>query len=152
MQKEDKERQLLINRLKTVRDPRERDRIIRLLARMEKSSPGKIEESPEDQWTAPAETRGSAETKEEKIPKGVGFMLGYALPAFFVIFGLFYISNALMRLISGEGDPSAGPQLFMGVMFLIFGIFGFLKMRRTKLKAALPRQEAGKPLKMWTRK
>ena len=148
MRKEDRERQMLINRLKTIRNPRERDRIIRLLAGMEKYGTGRVEESPEDPWAVPAETKGPAERKEGKIPKGAGLMLGYALPTFFIIFGLFYIAHALMRLISGEGDPSAGTQIFMGMMFIIFGIFGFLKARRTRLKAAAPRGETGEPRKV----
>ncbi len=132
MKLEDKERQILINRLKTVRDPRERDQIIRLLARMEKYGPGKIEESTEDRWTVPAQAKGPAEAKEQKVPKGVGFMLGYAVPGFFVIFGLIYIANALTRLISDEGDQAAIPQIIMGAAFLLFGIMGFLKMRKMR--------------------
>ena len=138
MKKEDKERQILINRLKTVRDPRERDQIIRLLARMEKYSLGKIEESAEEKGSVPAqakgptEARGPAEAKEQKVPKGVGFMLGYAVPGFFVIFGVVYIANALTRLISDKGDQSAIPQIIMGALFLFFGIMGFLRMRKVR--------------------
>ncbi|MCX5835263.1 MAG: hypothetical protein NTV99_12315 [Deltaproteobacteria bacterium] len=138
MKQEDKERQILIKRLKTVRDPRERDQIIRLLARMEKHGPGKIEESAEEKWSVPAqakgpvEARGPAEAKEQKVPKGVGFMLGYAVPGFFVIFGLIYIANALTRLITDEGDEAPVPQLIMGVLFLFFGIISFLRMRKMR--------------------
>jgi hypothetical protein len=138
MKQEDKERQILINRLKTVRDPRERDQIIRLLTRMEKYGLGKIEESAEEKRSVPAqakgptEAKGPAEAKEQKVPKGVSFMLGYAVPGFFVIFGLIYIANALTHLISDEGDQAAIPQLIMGALFLLFGIMGFLKIRKMR--------------------
>jgi len=138
MKQEEKERQILINRLKKVRDPRERDHIIRLLARMEQYGPGKMEESAEDKWSIPAqakgpvEARGPAEAKEQKVPKGTGFMLGYAVPGIFVIFGLFYIVNALARLLSDEGGQADIPQIIMGVLFLFFGIISFLKARKMK--------------------
>lgn len=154
MKQDEKERQNLINRLKTIRDPRERDKIIRHLARMERPGTGKMEESAKESWALPGHEKGPAEAQAEKVPRGAGFMLGYAVPAFFVLFGLFYIASALMRLISGEGDSSAGPQIFMGVMFLIFGIFGFLKTRRMRLRATQPRggtTETGKP-RFWARK
>ena len=138
MKQEDKERQIIINRLKTVRDPRERDHIIRLLARMEQYGPGKIEESAEEKWTVPsqtkgpAEVRGPAEAREGKVPKGASFMLRYAVPGFFIIFGLFYIANALTRLISDEGDQADLPQIIMGALFLFFGIIGFMKARKMR--------------------
>ncbi len=136
MKQEDRERQILINRLKTVRDPRERDRIVRLLARMEQYGPGKIQESAEDKWSLPAQARGPAEAgepeegAEKRIPKGASFMLRYAVPGFFVVFGLIYIAQALERLITGEGGQVDLPQMIMGVLFLFFGIIGFLKARK----------------------
>jgi hypothetical protein len=130
MKQEDKERQILINRLKTVRDPRERDRIIRLLARMEQYGPGKIQESAEDKWSIQVQAKGPAEAMEEKVPKGASFMLRYAVPAFFIIFGLIYIAKALMRLIIDEGDQADLPQILMGLLFLFFGIISFLKARK----------------------
>jgi len=154
MKQEDKERQLLINRLKTVRDPRERDRIIRLLARMEQYGPGKIQESAEDKWSiqvqakGPAEAREPAEAMEEKVPKGASFMLRYAVPAFFIIFGLIYIAKALMRLIIDESDQADLPQILMGLLFLFFGIISFLKARKMTRGTASSsggRQEAKRP-------
>ncbi len=139
MKQDEKERQILINRLKTIRDPRERDKIIHHLARTEHAGPVRMEESAEEPWAPPGQAKGPAEARTEKIPRGAGFMLGYAVPAFFILFGLFYIASAVMRLISGEGDSSAGPQIFMGVMFLLFGVFGFLKARRMRLRATQPR-------------
>jgi hypothetical protein len=153
MKQEDKERRILINRLKTVRDPRERDQIIQLLARTEKYGPGKIEESAEDKRTVSAQARGPAEAKEAKAPKGAGFMLGYAVPGFFVIFGLVYIVNALTRMISDEGDQSAISQIIMGALFLFFGIISFLRMRKMRRRTALYRgggPEARRP-NMFTR-
>ncbi len=140
MKQEDKERQILTKRLKTVRDPRERDQIIRLLARMEKHGPGKIAESAEEKWSVPAQAKGPAEAREQKVPKGVGFMLGYAVPGFFVIFGLIYIGNALMRLISDEGDQPDIPQIIMGALFLLFGIISFLRMRKMRSGTASNRE------------
>ena len=142
MKQEDKERQILINRLKTIRDPRERDRIIRLLARMEQYGPGKIQESAEDKWSiqvqakGPAEAREPAEAMEKNVPKGASFMLRYAVPGFFIIFGLIYIAQALMRLISDEGGQVDLPQIMMGALFLFFGVISFLKARKMTSRTA----------------
>lgn len=136
MKQEDRERQILIKRLKTVRDPQERDRIFRLLARMEQYGPGKIQESAEGKWGLPAQAEGPAEAREpaegvgERIPKGASFMLRYAVPAFFIVFGLVYIVQALMRLVAREDGQVDLPQIIMGVLFLFFGVIGFLKARK----------------------
>jgi hypothetical protein len=140
MQKEDKERQILINRLKTVRDPRERDQIIRLLARMEQYGPGKTQESAEDKRSVPAqvkgpvEARGPAETKAVKVSTGVGSMLGYTVPVIFMIFGLFYIVESLKDLMTGSGVDSI--RIILGAGFFVMGLLSFLKERRKRSQAA----------------
>ncbi len=166
MKQEDRERQILINRLKTVRDPRERDRIVRLLARMEQYGPGKIQESAEEKWSLPAQAKGPTEAggpagagehdegAEKRIPKGASFMLRYAVPGFFIVFGLIYIAQALMRLIDREDGRVDVPQIIMGALFLFFGVIGFLKARKMANRAAPYRgggPEAKRP-KMMMRK
>jgi hypothetical protein len=121
---------------------------------MEQYGPGKIQESAEDKWSiqvqakGPAEAREPAEAMEEKVPKGASFMLRYAVPAFFIIFGLIYIAKALMRLIIDESDQADLPQILMGLLFLFFGIISFLKARKMTRGTASSsggRQEAKRP-------
>ena len=132
MKWEDKERRALIDRLKKVRDPRERDRIMQVLASHELGAPGRTSQAE----AGPEAAEPAAGTERAKAPpKAAGLMLGLIVPGSFIAFGLMYIVNALIRLTSGQGDHDAMVQLVMGGVFLIFGFAGFVKARRMRKTA-----------------
>ncbi|MBM4270808.1 MAG: hypothetical protein FJ139_01415 [Deltaproteobacteria bacterium] len=122
------ERDKLIEKLKTVKDPRERDRIIWALSGQEKSA--------SDEVPAPSTARPSAPSPEtekgEKLPQlpsGIRRIFAYVVPIFFIFFGLINIIQAAMHFLAGEPE-AAVPQLIMGGMFLLFGIISFVKAKK----------------------
>lgn len=123
------ERRKLIEKLKTVKDPKERDRIIWILDAKEKTD---IEDesfhAASDKTTSPEESI----EKEEKLPQmpaGIRKVFAYLVPVFFIFFGLMNIIGALSHFLTDDKE-SAIPQFIMGIMFLFFGLISFIKIKR----------------------
>ncbi len=119
------ERADMIRRLKYVKDPVERDRIIWALEGRKKDehaefSPAKEEEKPLAIDTQPAKrapgTQVSLQTK-------IGELMGYLIPAFFVFFGLTRIIQAIGRMSEkGAERNQIFMELFVGALFIVFAI------------------------------
>jgi hypothetical protein len=122
------ERDKLIEKLKTVKDPRERDRIIWALSGQEKGTSDKVPVTP---MKKPSATAPGAEREEKlpQLPSGIRSIFAYVVPGFFIFFGLVNIIQAVMHFLAGEGE-AAVPQLIMGGMFVLFGIISFVKAKK----------------------
>lgn len=159
------DRKKLIDKLKSVKDPRQRDKIIWALSGLEKDMPSDtkvfgelrkrvIKPSREQkQIPRPAQEqrtvlKPSPEQRQEipGLPAGVGArqLFAYVVPGLFLFFGLMQFLPALMDIISTGGvEKKSFPQLIMGAMFLVFGITGIIKANR-KAKEPEPDQESKK--------
>jgi hypothetical protein len=128
----------LIRKLKTVRDPRERDRILRLLSGQE--LPTAVPTTAPS--TVPADKRvGSSEIPQEELPspsdkipmKGIGVLISAVMPAFFLMMGIMLALSSLAGLAKGKGIEEIVPELITPVMLMVFGILGLLKLKKKDL-------------------
>jgi len=125
----DRDKKKLLEKLRVVKDSRERDRIIWALSGLEKDATG---DKP-----APLEPRKtvSSSTPEQnqnlpKLPAGIRQLFSFIVPAFFMFFGLMNLLRALMHILPTGKVEAAIPQLIMGAIFFLFGISGFIKARK----------------------
>ena len=123
------DRDKLIRKLKTVKNPRERDKIIWALAGKEKDA---TEEKPAPVQSGQAE---AAPIREQapglpKLPMDARKLVNYIAPAIFLFFGLVNLLQAIAHFIETGRMEAALPQLIMGVMFFVFGVFGLAKARK----------------------
>jgi hypothetical protein len=143
MRYSEKDRRGLIEKLKKVRDPRERDRIIWALAGQEDDLINIKQRFHNVRQTA---VPGAApvQTKQKKPASGKApdlrniprinvntqRILGFVLPVFFLIFGLVRIAQALLNyMASGQIEPEVS-SLVTGGFFLIVGLAGMYKATR----------------------
>ncbi len=123
------DRDKVIKKLKGIKDPAERDRIMWALAGKEK---GILREKPasiEPQRTAPAPGPKQAQTIP-KFPADVRKIFNYVVPGFFLLFGFINLIQAFMNFrFTGRAD-TAFPHLIMGIIFCVFGILGIIKARK----------------------
>ena len=123
------ERDKLIRKLKTVKNPRERDKIMWALAGKEKDA---FEEKPAQAQQGkvnPAPFGGQAPGLP-KLPVDARKLVSYLAPALFLIFGLINLVQAVGHFIETGRIEAAFPQLIMGVMFLVFGLFSIAKAKK----------------------
>lgn len=127
------DRKQLIKKLKSVKDPRERDRIIWALA-------GHEQKSSDD--TTPAAQPGKMTPGKPmdlrnfpKITIDPKRMLGFVVPGFFMIFGIAYIAQSIMNYLATRRIDQEIPRLITGGIFVIIGLTSFLKA--TKIKELL---------------
>jgi hypothetical protein len=136
----EKDRRELINKLKKVRDPRERDRIIWALAGQEEAVFHSI--NPEVPPPRPAPSRpGPERPAPGKAPDlrnmpqiniDVKRLLGFVVPAFFVIFGLVHIGRAALNYIATEDIEAEISRLITGGILLIIGLTGVFRAMQPK--------------------
>jgi hypothetical protein len=123
------ERDKLIRKLKTVKNPRERDKIIWALAGKEKDA---LEETPAQAQPGkanPAPVRGQVPGLS-KLPVDARKLANYVAPAIFLFFGLVNLVQATGHFIETGQIEAALPQLIMGGMFFVFGFFSFVKAKK----------------------
>jgi hypothetical protein len=123
------ERDKLIRKLKTVKNTRERDKIIWALAGKEKDA---LEETP-----APIQSGKASATpvREQvpglpKLPIDARKLVNYIAPAIFLFFGLVNLVQAIGHFIETGQIDAALPQLIMGIMFFVFGFFSLAKAKK----------------------
>ena len=124
------DRKQLIKKLKSVKDPRERDRIIWALA-------GHEQKSSDD--TTPAAQPGKMTPGKPmdlrnfpKITIDPKRMLGFVVPGFFMIFGIAYIAQSIMNYLATRRIDQEIPRLITGGIFVIIGLASFLKAIKIK--------------------
>ena len=135
------DRDKLIRKLKTVKNPRERDRIIWALAGKEKDA---MEEKPAQ--AQPGKT-DSAPVRAQvpglpKLPVDARKLVNYIAPMIFLVFGLINMVQAVMTFIREGRIDAAFPHLIMGVMFLIFGFFSISKAKKRAQGVNADKKEA----------
>jgi hypothetical protein len=130
MQNIEADRKQLIKKLKSVKDPRERDRIIWALA-------GHEQKSSDD--TTPAAQPGKMTPGKPmdlrnfpKITIDPKRMLGFVVPGFFMIFGIAYIAQSIMNYLATRRIDQEIPRLITGGIFVIIGLASFLKAIKIK--------------------
>jgi hypothetical protein len=146
----ERDRRELINRLKKVRDPRERDRIIWALAgheesamrpavpteRLRKSILGKAMKGkripekpaasqPETEQQAPVKIPGLPDFPQ--IPINAKRMMGFVVPGAFTIFGVVYIIQAVLNYLVARQVEREIPRLITGGIFVAIGLGGIFK-------------------------
>jgi hypothetical protein len=141
MQFKESNRRELIQKLKKIKDPRERDRILWVLSGQEEdvfhSAP-----SPAP-WPKPVLTSRPAPHRPEperpspsKVPDlrnmpqiniGAKRMIGFVVPAFFAIFGLVRIGQAVLNYIASQDIETEITGLVTGGIFLIIGLAGIFR-------------------------
>ena len=126
------ERDRIISKLKDIKDPRERDRLIWALAGKEKEELGGRPAAMKPKVTAPAPSPEQTKMLPQ-VPLNARKLLNYVVPGFFLFFGLVNLVQAIMQYrFTGQLD-AAIPQLIMGTIFLLFGIIGVFKaMKRVQ--------------------
>jgi hypothetical protein len=130
MRNSEADRKQLIKKLKSVKDPRERDRIIWALAGHEQKplddttpavQPGKMTPGkPMDLRNLP------------KITIDPKRMLGLVVPGFFTIFGIAYIAQSILNYLATRRIETEIPRLITGGIFVIIGLAGLLKAIKIK--------------------
>lgn len=139
----EKDRQELINKLKKVRDPRERDRIIWALAGQEEAVFHSV--NPDTPPPRPAPGRPGPERPAPgkapdlrnmpRINIDAKRLLGFVVPAFFMIFGLVRIGKAVLNYIASQDIETEITGLITGGIFLIIGLAGiFRAMQPPRIK------------------
>ena len=126
------DRKQLIKKLKRVKDPRERDRIIWALA-------GHEQKSFDDTNPTPAAQTGKTTPRKpmdlRNFPKIIidpKRMLGFVVPGFFTIFGIAYIAQSIMNYLATRRIDQEIPRLITGGIFVIIGLASFLKAIKIK--------------------
>lgn len=119
----------LLEKLKVVKDPMERDRIIWALAGLEKDSTGAAPIQVESRKTILSPTPEQKQTPSV-LPTGIRQLFVYFVPGLFLFFGLTNLLQAVMHILPSGNIEAAIPQLIMGTIFLIFGIVGFIRARK----------------------
>ena len=123
------DRDKLIRKLKTVKNPRERDKIIWALAGKEKGvsddKPPSVQSSKTDSTRVPERIAGLP-----KLPIDARKLVNYLAPAIFIFFGLVNLVQAIVHFIQTGLIEAAFPQLIMGIMFFIFGLFSIAKAKK----------------------
>ena len=130
MQNIEADRKQLIKKLKSVKDPRERDRIIWALAGHEQKSLDDATPAIQPGKTTPGKPMDLRNLSKITIdPKR---MLGFVVPGFFTIFGIAYIAQSILNyLATRQIDPEI-PRLITGGIFVIIGLASFLKAIKIK--------------------
>lgn len=138
MRDAEKERQVLINRLKKVKDPVERDRIIWALAGQEAKDAGRsaVQMSPPRSAVLQTQTerRPPVEISEQKDLPAESVkaqrMLGFIVPGFFLIFGFMRIAQSLLNYFESGEIETEMMGLFAGTVFLLIGVVGIFRVMR----------------------
>ena len=139
----EKDRRGLIQKLKKIKDPRERDRILWALAGQEEAyfhgAPSPVPPSrpaprrPEPERLTPGKTPDLRNMPQINI--AAKRMFGLILPALFAIFGLVRIGQAVLNYIASQDIEAEMQSLVTGGIFLIIGLAGiFRAMQPVRIK------------------
>jgi len=128
------EREKMIEKLKNIKDPIERDRTIWALSGYENDVIGKTPLSAEPFKTLQSGPPEHTQNLPE-VPPGVRHLFSYLVPGLILLFGLINILQALMHILPSGNVQEAIPQLIMGGIFVLFGISGIIKARKQVTKA-----------------
>jgi hypothetical protein len=129
MRGSERERQQLINRLKTTKNPVEREKILWALEGMRKETfrtaqpPG----SPEKVSSPPPAEKIKIPLQ---MPKGLNQLMRLGMPFLFILFGFAFILQGVMRGIERNDFASESGQFITGIIFIFFGVSAFQRARK----------------------
>jgi hypothetical protein len=132
MEYSEAERKKLIKKLKTVKDARERDRIIWALAGHEEKAFETA--NPTAQPGAQSRTALGKPMDLQNLPQlaiDAKRLIGFAVPGFFLIFGVAYIIQAILGYLASQRIETEITRLFMGGIFIVVGLVGIFKALRS---------------------
>ncbi len=132
---DERERRKLIDKLKTSRKSEERDQILWYLAGQDKTARGKPQRPEPISAGAPAPPK-TADRAQIRVPAGKLGGVGSITALLFVVYGMFAIIPAVLRILQGQADGDEIRQLITGGIFVFFGIVIFMKAKRAQRKAA----------------
>lgn len=134
MRGSERERQQLIDRLKTTKNPVEREKILWALEGMRKDAyrPERPEAGPEKVSPAPLAEKAKIPLE---MPKGLGQLVRYGMPFFFIIFGVAFLLQGVVKGIEQNDFASEVGQFITGIIFIFFGVSAF---RRASKMAKMP--------------
>jgi len=127
------DRNKIIKKLKDIKDPRERDKIIWALAGMQKEvmseTPSAVQPTKVAQGSSSGTTPGSAQ-KLPGSPADIRKLVSYVFPGIFIFFGLVnFVQAAMQYQLTGQIEDII-PRLIMGGAFLLIGILGIMKAKK----------------------
>ena len=123
------DRNKVIKKLKDIKDPKERDRLIWALAGKEKDVLSDKPSAVGPRRTAPLPPPGQAQ-KLPGLPGDARKLIGYVFPGIFVFFGLVNLVQAAMQYHFTGQIEDVFPRLIMGGLLVLFGIFGIVKAKK----------------------
>jgi hypothetical protein len=127
------ERDRILKKLKDIKDPRERDRIIWALAGREKEEIGEKPPAVKPTKIAQDSPPRPAQRLPQRLPGSptdIRKMVSYLFPGIFIFFGLVNLVQAAMQYqLTGQIEDII-PRLIMGGAFIIIGIFGIAKAKK----------------------
>ena len=130
MRNSEADRKQLIKKLKSVKDPRERDRIIWALAGHEQKSSDDTTPAVQPGKTTPGNPMDLRNLPKITIdPKRI---IGFVVPGFFTIFGIAYIVQSILNYLGSGQIEQEIPRLITGAIFVIIGLAGFMKAIKIK--------------------
>lgn len=132
---DERERLKLVNRLKTVKTSEERDQILWYLAGQDKAIRGKAHRAEPTGTGKPLPGKPEEKTPVS-LPVGKIGGMGSITSLLFLFYGLVTIVTAVIKIVQGQMEGDEIKQLIMGGMFLLVGVFLFVKARRAQRKAA----------------
>ena len=129
MRGSERERQHLINRLKTTKNPVEREKILWALEGMRKDVYGSAQPSrgPEKEPPAPPAEKIKIPLQ---MPKGLNQLMRLGVPFLFILFGVAFILQGVMRGIERNDFASESGQFITGIIFIFFGISAFQRAKK----------------------
>ncbi len=136
-----REKKKLTDKLRTTKDPRERDRIMWALSGLEK---GATRQKPVPVASTGKKDEGVPPAQKENLPAtppGLRKFVSYIAPGICLIIGLVNMLEALLRMIQGAHEREYVPTLVMGGIFFMFGITIFIKARK-KIAGTEPETKA----------
>lgn len=132
----ERDRRELIQKLKKVKDPRERDKILWALAGQEEAVFHSDQPAAPPYKTAPMQRPAPEKRVPDKAPDRQNMpqidtdakrMLGFAVPVFFVIFGLVRLGQAALNYFASRDIEAEIQGLITGGIFLIIGLAGVFR-------------------------
>ncbi len=132
---DERERRKLIDKLKTSMRSEERDQILWYLAGQDKTARGKAQRPEPISAGTPVSSKTEDRT-QIRVPTGKLGGVGSITALLFVVYGMFAIVPAVLRILQGQMDGDEIRQLITGGIFVFFGIVIFMKAKRAQRKAA----------------
>ena len=151
----ERDRRELINKLKHVRDPRERDRIIWTIAGQEEAAHRNVASTggPPRRWMGrklPESSPSGKTPAPQNIPQIVTDakrLFGFIIPGFLMLIGLANIVQALLLFFTSGQIETEMPRLITGGIFLMIGLVGIFKAKQGAQGRGVPKQDDIRPEK-----